>query len=323
MTSKVEISHRTIIFTVFFLIGLWFLVRIKDILLLLFIAFILMSALRPLVDKLEKWKLPRPLAILLIYALVFGVFGLSFAGIVPSLVLQSSRFFQQFPDFVARVLPYWNVDARSFTQQLAPLSENVLRLTLGIFSNFLTIVTILVVTFYLLLERKHTESYLVAIMGEEAAQRIFTIVKEVEQRLGAWLHGQLLLMTIIGVFSYIGLTLLHVDYALPLSIIAGILEAMPMIGPIISAAPAILVAFATSPFLALSVTALYFLIQQTENHLIVPLVMKRSVGISPLFTIIALMIGGRLGGGLGAILAIPAVLVTQVVLRFWFARNLR
>jgi len=315
MTSKIEISHRTIIFTVIFLLALWVLFQIRDILFLVFIAFILMTALRPLVDWLTWVRIPRVLAILFIYTIVFGFFGVSFAGTVPTLVLQSTKFIAKLPTFLEKVLPYWNIDARSLSQQIAPISENILKLTVGIFSNIVTTLTVLVFTFYFLLERKKLEAMLVNLMGEEAGERVIYALKDVESRLGAWVNGQILLMALVGVFVYFGLILLRVDFALPLAIIAGVLEIVPMIGPIVSAIPAILVALTMSPLLALSVVALYFIVQQVENNILVPLVLKKSVGLSPIVTIFALMVGGRLAGIVGAVLAVPIVLVLQVVLR--------
>lgn len=321
MTSKIEISHRTIIFTVLFLAGIWLVIQIKDILFLLFISFIVMSALRPLVDRLERFHIPRIIAIVLIYALVFGFLGVSLAGVIPALVVQTARFIQDLPTFISRVSPYSGIDVSALTAQIAPISENIVKVTVGIFSNIVTTLTVLVFTFYFLLEHKHTQAYLSTFMGEEAAGRVMDLTSEVERRLGAWVHGELLLMTIIGVFSFVGLTMLHVDFALPLAIIAGLLEAVPMIGPIISGIPAVLVALSVSPFLALSVVALYFIIQQVENNLIVPIVMKKSIGLSPLLTILALMIGARLGGVVGAILAVPGVLVLQVLFRELLTKN--
>lgn len=315
MTSKVEISHRTIIFTVIFILSLWVLYQIKDILFLVFIAFILMTALRPLVDWLTRVRLPRVLAILLIYGVVFGFFGVSFAGTIPTLVIQSTKFVQELPTFLEKVLPYWNIDARSLSQQIAPISENIVKLTVGIFSNFLTTLTVLVFTFYFLLERKKLESMLQTMMGEDAATRVIGSLTEIESRLGAWVNGQLFLMILIGASVYIGLTFLRVEFALPLAIIAGVLEIIPMIGPIVSAVPAVLVALTVSPFLALSVVALYFFIQQIENNVFVPLVLKKSVGLSPIVTIFALMVGGRLAGVVGAVLAVPVVLALQSLLR--------
>lgn len=315
MTSKVEISHKTIIFTVIFLLSLWVLFQIKDILFLIFIAFILMTALRPLVDWFGWLRIPRVLAILLIYVVVFGFFGVSFAGTIPTLVIQSTKFVQELPTFLEKVLPYWNIDARSLSQQIAPISENIVKLTVGIFSNLLTTLTVLVFTFYFLLERKKLESMLQTMMGDDAATRVIGSLSDIESRLGAWVNGQLFLMMLIGASVYVGLTFLRVEFALPLAIIAGVLEIIPMIGPIVSAVPAVLVALTVSPFLALSVVALYFFVQQVENNVFVPLVLKKSVGLSPIITIFALMVGGRLAGVVGAILAVPVVLVLQSVLR--------
>lgn len=314
MTSKIEISHRTIIFTIVFLVGLWFLLQIRDILYLLFISFIFMTALRPFVEWVARFRIPRVLAIITMYIIVFGVLGISIASAIPSLVRESTKFIIALPSFVSRVLPYWDIDVRAFTQQIAPISENVVRVTVGIFSNIVTTLTVLVFTFYFLLERRNTEKFLVDTMGEDGAEEFIHVIRLIELRLGSWIRGQIFLMVMIGVLSYVGLTLLRIEFALPLAILAGILEIVPMIGPTISAIPAVLVALTISPFSALSVAALYFFVQQVENHAIVPLVMKKSVGLSPLITIAALMIGARLAGVIGAVLAVPTVLVGQIII---------
>lgn len=314
MVSKIEISHRTIIFTVLFLVGLWVLVQIRDILFLLFISFLLMTAIRPIIDWLERLRLPRVLAILLVYFLIFGVLGASIAGAIPALVAQSIRLAQVLPGIVERVLPYWDINLRSLTTQIAPLGENVLRLTVGIFSNIITTLAVLVFTFYFLLERKHIEEIFASLMGKEATAGVMTVLRSVEKRLGAWVRGQLLLMVAVGVFVYVGLVLLRVEFALPLSILAGILEIVPVIGPVVSAIPAVLIALGTSPPLALSVVALYFIVQQLENNLLVPFIMRKSVGLSPLVTIVTLMIGARFAGVTGAVLAVPTLLVIQEIM---------
>jgi len=314
MLSKIEISHKTIVFIAIFIAAIWFIFQIREILFLLFIAFIIMSALRPTVDWLEKRRIPSVISILFMYVLVFGVFGVSLVGTIPSLIVQFVHLTQALPSFISRVMPYWNIDMNAFSQQIAPLSQNLVKLTVSIFSNIITILTVLVFTFYLLLERKHMEQLLANFMAEDMAKRVSAVLKNIEQRMGSWVQGELILMLIIGVLAYIGLVLLRVDFALPLAILAGLLEIIPTIGPIISAIPAIIVALATSPVLALFVVLVYFIIHQTENGVVVPFVMKKSVGLPPLLTIIALMIGGKLAGIAGAVLAVPVVLVIQEIL---------
>ena len=150
------------------------------------------------------------------------------------------------------------------------------------------------------------------------AKRVGRVVKNIEQRLGSWVQGQLFLMLIIGVVSYIGLLLLKIDFALPLAILAGLLEIVPTIGPIISAIPAVIIGLSMTPVTALLVALLFFLIHQSENTLVVPFVMKKSVGLPPLLTIIALMIGGKLAGIAGVVLAVPVVLIIQEILHEYF-----
>lgn len=314
MPTKIEISHKTIIFTLLLLATIWVVFQITDILFLLFISFILMSALRPLVDGLERMKLPRFLAILLLYGVVFGGVGIGVASMIPSLTSQSGKLFAQFPEFIARVFPYISSDIQSLMQQVAPVGENLLRVTVGVFSNVISVLTVMTFTFYFLLESRNLKDMLSGLLGEGTGERVFLVLTQIEKRLGAWVLGELCLMVFVGLLSYGGLFFLRVEYALPLAIIAGLFEIVPTIGPTISAIPAILVAFGSSPILAVSVGALYIIVQQVENNLLVPVVMKQSVGLSPILTILALMIGGRFGGVTGAVLAVPILLAIQVII---------
>ncbi len=314
MNTKIEISLKTVLFVVAVVVGAWLLFQIRDILYLLFVSFLLMTAIYPLVQLLERIKIPRIVAILIIYALIFGLFGLSLFSSIPSLIVQSTHLAQELPGAVAKVLPYWNVDFTTIFQQLTPIGENVINVTLGIFSNIIATFTVLVFTFYLLLERRHTKQIITDMFGETIAVQSVDILKAIETRLGAWVRGELILMLTIGILVYIGLIILRVDFALPIALVAALLEIVPNIGPIISAIPAIIIGFATSPLLALSIIALYVIVHQVEGNIVVPIVMKRSVGLSPLITILALLVGGKLAGITGAVLAVPVLLVCQVLM---------
>ncbi len=314
MVSKIEISHKTIIFTLVLLASIWLVLQIRDILFLVFVAFIIMSTLRPIVDWMVKKRIPRFLAAILVYIVVFGLIGFSIGGTIPTLVSQTTGFVQDFPSVISRVLPNLNIDLNSFSQQLAPIGENLVKVTIGIFSNIISILMVLVISFYLLLERKHADAIVAGFVGEEKAKTFIDVVERIEGKLGSWMMGQLFLMFVIGLFSYIGLLLLGIKFALPLAIIAGLFEIVPNIGPIISAIPAMLIAFSISPIMALSVVILYIVIHQLENNLIVPLVMKKSVGLSPIITIFSLLVGGKLAGIAGAVLAIPVLLIVQELL---------
>lgn len=321
MNTKIEISFKTILFAVASLIAIWVLLQIREIIFLLFIAFLLMTAIHPLVLLLERIRIPRVAGILLVYAVVFGFFGASFVSAVPALVTQSTKLVTELPSIASRIAPYWNIDVSTITQQVAPIGESVVKVTLGIFSNIVAIVTVLAFTFYFLVERQHADEILKSVIGEDAAYQVLTIVRSIEQRLGSWVRGELLLMSFVGVLSFVGLTVLHVEFALPLAILAGLLEVIPIVGPTVSAVPAVLVAVSASPLLALTVAALYIVIQQVENNILVPIIMKKSVGFAPIMTILSLMIGGKLAGIMGAVLSVPVALVIQELLTIVLSRH--
>lgn len=320
MPRKIEISHRTIIFFVFFLLFLWLLFYLRVVLILLFFAIILMAALNPLIDKLERWKIPRVLGIILIYLLIFALIGFAIAGIIPPLVDQTQTLISRFPSYLES-LRWMGVDEKVIDSQINQLIEKiglisggVIKTFRGVFQNFLNLIVLVVISFYLLLERKNLDKYLLKFLGPAGEKTGARIVDRIEKRLGGWVRAEILLMIIVGLLSYIGLRLLGVDFALPLAILAGILEIIPNIGPIISAIPAVLAGLIISPLTALAVAALYFLVQQVENHFIVPQVMAKEIGINPLVTILALIAGFKLGGFVGAILAVPVVLLIEIVL---------
>ena len=321
MTEKIEISHRTIIFTVLFLIGLGLLYQIREILVTLFVSLILMSAINPTVDRLEKFHLPRWLAILIPYLAIILIVGGMMAMMITPLIEQTASFINK-SIFYLKDVGNFGIDPNMVASQLNQLGSipaNIVRITMNFFSNLIAIIALFFMTFYLLLERKNLNHYLIAIFGDGKEKDALMIVNNIEKRLGGWVRGELTLMVIIGLMSYIGLRLLGVEFALPLVILAGLLEILPNIGPVISAIPAVLTGLMISPMMALAILALYFLIHQSENTLITPKVMQKVVGINPLVTILSLAIGFKLAGVSGAILAIPVVLVIQEIATWFLA----
>ena len=136
-----------------------------------------------------------------------------------------------------------------------------------------------------------------------------------QEKLGAWLRGQIILMIVVGVLTYIGLLILGVKYALVLAIFAGIAEIVPYAGPIIAAVPAIGIGLTMSPFKGMIVALLYFGIQQIENAVLTPKIMQKSVGLNPVVSLFALMVGFKFAGLVGALLAIPVATIVAVFLR--------
>lgn len=308
-----SIARKNIIFTVFFLLGLMFLYQIRNIVLFIFIALILMSALNPLVDKLEKLRVPRGLSTLVLYLLIWSFISFAVVSLVPPLVEQSANFLTRLPQDVERITQ-GRFDVSIFQPQLQSLPQNILKIVVGAFNNVVSLFTLMVIVYYLILERKNLHKYLLFLFGSNGREaRAEAFINQLEKKLGGWVRGQLLLMLFVGLLSYVGLMFLGVEFAIPLAFLAGILEIVPSIGPTLSAVPAILVALGSSPVLALAVAALYFVIQQVENNFLVPRVMSKAVGLSPLIVIISLLIGLKLAGIAGAVLSIPMVLLIEII----------
>lgn len=312
MNHKVDISHKTIFFIAGFLALIWALFQIRDVIILLFVAIIFMSALHPILEGLEKFKIPKVIGIIIIYIFVIGAITGLISLVVTPLAEQTTNLVQTLPRTIEHLLPPGTIDSSLLRQEFSDISKNILTFTVAIFNNLITLISILVLTFYLLLEREKLD-HLLAQFFIGRKERIKNITRQIEDKLGAWMRGQISLSIIISVLVYVALTLLSVPYALPLAILAGLLEVVPVIGPIISAIPAILIAYITSPVLALMVAGAFFVIQQAENHFIVPQVMKKAVGLNPLIVILAVAIGGKLLGITGALLAVPITVVIQII----------
>lgn len=324
MPRKIEVSHRTIIFTVVFLLILWFLFYIRDIILAFFVSLLIMTILNPVVNNISKYKIPRALSVIFVYLVLFTVIGISLAAITPPLVDQTSSFTNSLPGFMKnlRVSVFFSEQIiGNLISQIGTLPAQVARLTVSVFSNVLGMITILILSFYLLLERDKLDDQLGFLFGQKQKIEVGKIIDLLEVRLGGWARGQLTLMLVIGVTTFIGLTLLGVPFALPLSIIAGLLEIIPYFGPVIAAIPAVLIGFGISPLIGFSAAALYFLIQQLENYLLVPKIMEKSVGVNPIVTLLSLAIGFRLAGVIGIIISVPVVITVQAITRQYFSKK--
>ncbi len=316
MPRKIEISHRTIVFT-FFLFGLvWFLYQIRDLILILFVALLLVTILNPLIKKLSRLKIPRGVSILIVYLLFIVLTVLTIASIVPVLVVQTSNFATGLPAYfeslnVGSVLGP-NV-SNQIVSQLGSIPGEIVQLIVSIFSNLLSILTVLTFAFYLLLVRNKLDTQLSTFLGDEKAGRVVKFVDELEVKLGGWARGQLFLMLTVGVLDYLGMKLLGVPYALPLGILAGLLEVVPYIGPVLAAIPAIIIGFGVMPVVGIATAVVAFLIQQIENYILVPKIMERSVGVSPIIVLLALSIGFRMAGIAGILISIPVVITLRVL----------
>lgn len=318
MPRKVEISHKTIIFTLALLGGLYFVYMIRDIILQVFVAIFIMAILNPTAKKLHNYRIPRGVSVLIVYLSAIGILVFSLANIVPALVEQTSHFANSLPLYLNEL----GIDpvirdqlVNELIGQLRNLPSQIVNFSVSIFSNLITLLTILIFAFYLLMTRDKLGNQLTHFLGEQRAKEVESIIDKLEIELGGWARGQLALMLLVGGASYIGLIILSVPYALPLAIIAGIFEAVPYIGPWISAVPAVIIGFGISPVMGLATVALYFLIQQVENYLFVPKVMERAIGLTPIVTLLSLAIGFKVAGIWGVLMSVPVAITIRILVK--------
>jgi predicted PurR-regulated permease PerM len=317
---KIEISHKTVIFIAAFAIGLWLIVQLTSIIIVLVLSFILLSALLKPVQWLTSKNIPRIISVLIIYIIIILLIGVVIGTILPPLISQTTEFSSKLPQIISSTdnyiifhrIPVENLST-IMAKQINQFSGDLVVITSKVVSSVVLVVTMFVLTLYLLLDWKNLIKVISSPFSGVEERRIINIISKVEDGLGRWVRGQLLLSLVVGVLTYIGLTIIGIPYALPLALIAGILEVLPIVGPIIAAIPAILVGLTISPIMAVAAAATFLIVQQLENHLVVPVVMSRVVGVRPPIIIISLLIGAKLAGITGAFLAIPIIVVIKIL----------
>ena len=332
--KTINVSTMTMFKVIAIVLGLWFLYLVRDVLALLFLSVILTATFDSPVDWMAKRKIPRPLGVLIIYAIMLLIVGLLFSFLIPPLIGQFQDFAKELPGYaisfesflnsITRYAQSYNIkfNTSDFLLQntggFFQSSNQIFSTTVGVFSFLISVVVVLALTFYMLVKEDGMNKFLLFITPQAQQGRIIAIADSIKKKVGNWLAGQLLLMAIIFFLDFIALSIFKVKYALALAILAGLLEIVPYLGPIISIGLASAVGFLISPVTGLMVLGILTVIQQIESNIIVPQLMKKVVGLNPILVILALMIGIKLGGVLGAVLAVPIATSINVVFNHFF-----
>ncbi|MFA7662701.1 MAG: AI-2E family transporter [Patescibacteria group bacterium] len=327
-TQKVQfdISPMLILKILGVILALVFIYLVRDVILVLFVSLIIASAITPWVDSLQEKKIPRVISVLVIYLFLFGLFTGIFMLIIPPTTTQLGQLANNLPHYYNEASK-WLANADSSSQVviglqgvLQKLTESLTNGASGVFAllgSFLGTMfkafLVLVITFYITLQKDSVKKFVQLITPDKYQPYAIQLTRRIQEKMGAWVIGQLVLGLIIGTMCYVALTIMGVKYALILGIFAGITELIPFIGPLIGMVPAVFLAFLQAPILGLIVFIVYIFIQQLENNLIVPLVMKKAVGLNPIITIVAITIGSNLAGIAGAIIAIPLTAVISIL----------
>lgn len=327
-----------------------FVQEIWGVLLLFFISVLFSAALNPTVNALEERKIPRSISVLAMFFILLLILGFFVSQLIPLMATQMLElaksltsalekiqsgeghfpfseqlqpFLQDFLSHVDRetVIAQVQEALRSASSQLEGLANNTFAVIKTVFNGIFNFVVVLLLTFFMVTNDKGVHGFFISLFpskhGAYIADKIFLI----QNRVGYWLRAQLVLMCLMFCLSLIGLLILGVENALTLAMMTGIAELLPVVGPISAGIPAILVAFNESPWLALSVIVLIFILQQIEGNILVPLVMKKAVGLSPIIIILAMMIGFQTLGVLGMIIAIPVTTILSIFVKDYASKE--
>lgn len=298
------------------LIGIKVVVDMRDLFFSLFIALIFMSAAKQPVSYLQSKKIPRGVAVFIVYAtcVLFLVFIIS--TLIPVFINEITLFAKYFPqiiDTLSKSFP--SIHNTLNTSSILPSATNqVVSVVRTLVGNVFFFMSTIFFSVYFTLDENFLKKAIQPIVTKDQLATFERIEEKVEKRLGSWLIGELTLMFSVGLLSFVAFSIAGIHYALPLALIAGLLEVVPNIGPTIAAVPAILVGISQSPVLGGVALGISVLVQQIENNILVPLVMNKATGLHPVVTLIALLVGGRYGGVLGVLLAIPITLVAETII---------
>lgn len=335
--NTISITTGTIVKTLVILAGAWLLFYLRDLVLVVLTAVVIASAMDPAVRTFVRWKMPRIIAVILLYLLVIGFVVGMFYAFVPSLIGDFTSLISSLPSYLdilnrlgayneyANVLGLPSPTNFSPADLIAQAREslhltgffgNAFGAAASIFGGLFSFVLIFVLSFYFTMSETGIDDFINVVTPRQYRAYMLDLWSRSKKKIGLWMQGQLLLGVIMGVLVYLGLTILGIKHALLLAVLAAFFELIPVFGPTLAAVPAILIGFADGGLtMGLLVIALYIILQQFENHLIYPLVVTKVVGVPPLLVILGLIIGAKLAGFLGILLSVPVVATVQELVR--------
>ena len=306
----------------------------REALMLIYISALIAMGFSPLVRLIERprtrarsRRVPRVFAILAVYLTAVAVVVLVGLLVVPPLVEQAVALWDRLPGYVndaQRVLIRYKLIARPITLQQAVESAppgtggnavtTVLVALWSVVGGVFGVITIVILSFYFLIEGESLVQYATRFVPSHQRGRFIAAASGAVVKVSAWLRAQLTLGGVMGACSAAGLALLHVPYFYVIALVAAVGETIPIIGPIIAGTTAVVIAFSVSSRLALMTGVFFLVLHQLEANILVPKLMERRVGVSPVTVMTALLIGGALWGLSGAILAIPTAAILSVMI---------
>ena len=335
--TTVEIKIATIFKIIGAVLLVWLLYYLRDILAIFLAALLLAAVINPFANWFEKRRIPRALAVLIIYLLLGAFLGLIIFLLAPPIISDSINFVRELParlDVIRQSYEsFINLPERlgiggdltgifaDVESGLSGAAEKVFKTAADVFGGFVALALILVLAFYLVTEKGNLKDLVSFAVPAEYEPHLAGYFSQISQKISSWVKGQLIVGLVMGVFVYIGLTILGVKYALAIALLAALLEFIPYVGPVLSAIPAVILGLTESPVKALMVVALFWILNRLENDLLIPKVMRRATGLNSVITLLSIVIGFKLGGILGIILAVPTVTAGGVFVKAYFEKK--
>ncbi len=324
----IRITPGTVLFIFAMVVFAWLLFQLKGLIPIVLAALVFAAAIEPAKKLLMRLKIPSPIAVVLVYFLIFYVLSLLIYQLIPILTQQYGIFLESLPrlvDFIISLTQGTQFETivknqlEVFSLESAGVSDTFLNIFSSISDNFFSIfngvinfILIAVLTFLFAVNPDGIKKVFGFVTPYPYREYVLDLWERASYKVGQWLQGQLLLAVIIAILTFFGLVLIGVPSALFLAVFAGLMELIPIFGPVIAAIPALLVAISTGDLtIVLLVFVLFVVIQQIENHFIYPLVVSKVVGVPTTLVILSIVIGSTLGGFLGVILAIPITAALQ------------
>ncbi len=318
---NLNVPFKTILFTLFSLGFVYALYSIYPILILLVLAVIFAISLEPLVQRIssvkynKKQKISRSLAVILSFVIVLSVIVTAFLFIIPEIFSQLPKLFETTQRTLEMYSRQYNFSIE--IPDLSQYTERALSISLSLFTNIFSILTFILLSIYISLDWLNIKKFFHKLLADSYKSRYEKILNEFEFSIGMWVKGQLILMFTIGILSTLVLYLIGNPYYLPLGILAGILEIVPIVGPIISTLFAVLISFSMNGQTAGLITlGTFYGIQVLENNLLVPKVMEKVSGFSPILILLAFLIFSNFLGVVGAILAVPILMFANILVKY-------
>lgn len=322
---------------------------ISDILVVFFVAFLLAAAMEPMIDALNKKKVPRGIAVITFYLVALFLFGFIVSYMLPILAQQLSELAvnlghylkslaegktslpisPRFQPYVQQFLNTINVSDLAgqvenslnlVADQLFTIGGNIWEVITIVSHGLINSVLVLVLAYFMVVERHAVDNFIFAFIPVRHEGYLAHKITLIQKKIGFWVRGMLIMMVSMGVLVFIGLTIFGIKYAAVLAIIAGFMELIPVVGPILAWLAAVPIVLNQSGLSILVLTLLYLVVQQFESHILLPIVMKRIVGLNPIIILFALLVGHRFLGVLGAVLSVPVATMISIFVDDFFGR---